>query len=213
MHHVIKLPYDRGSMNKNLGCAKAPDKLLELFLSLYPDKSNIIKILDIKLNDIYEDKQAHKIIEMSIKSLLSKSNYNNERFIFLGGDHSITYPTYKAIHDVVFAMPNNLNKQVSSPINLLNQTDQTSKNYRNQHHHTNKDTIGLVVFDAHPDCVSSDVVPTHEDWLRSLISHHYIDAQDVYIIGVRDIDKTEQSYYSSHPTFRYYRATKDGESD
>jgi len=51
----------------------------------------------------------------------------------------------------------------------------------------------FIVFDAHADLMDDFDPPTHEDYLRVLIEKH-IDAQDVTIIGLRNLDEKESKY-------------------
>ncbi len=54
--------------------------------------------------------------------------------------------------------------------------------------------FGLIVLDAHADCCKSFKIVTHEDWLRSLIEEKIIKKENVLLVGVREIDKTEQAF-------------------
>jgi len=58
----------------------------------------------------------------------------------------------------------------------------------------NKENIGMVVFDAHPDCVNNFSPPTHEDFLRTLIEENILKPENVFIIGIRAIDKIEKEF-------------------
>ncbi len=55
----------------------------------------------------------------------------------------------------------------------------------------NKENIGLIVFDAHPDMMPRFSVPTHENFLRTLIEDGFIDAQNVILVGIRNSDPEE----------------------
>jgi agmatinase len=50
----------------------------------------------------------------------------------------------------------------------------------------------LVVFDAHPDCMEAadNEVPTHEDWLRSLVEAGF-PTENVLLVGIRNSDEHE----------------------
>lgn len=71
---LIKVPSSEGNLNKNLGCEKAP-------------------------NEIVKDLEGLKIEEAKVvKGNLSKTFENIEKTkgaIFVGGDHSITYASFK----------------------------------------------------------------------------------------------------------------------
>ena len=75
----VKVPFSGGSLGKNLGCELAPDHILNNF------KFNVVN-LDVNQDNI--DKTGKAIYESVIN--------NKERLFFVGGDHSITYFSFKA---------------------------------------------------------------------------------------------------------------------
>jgi len=56
------------------------------------------------------------------------------------------------------------------------------------------DNPGLVVFDAHPDCVNNFMPPTHEDYLRVLIEKNILKKENLVIIGLRNWHKEEYAF-------------------
>lgn len=50
--------------------------------------------------------------------------------------------------------------------------------------------IGLLVFDAHADCVNSFKPPTHEDWLRVLIEEGFPE-ENIILVGLRNVFKNK----------------------
>ncbi len=50
---------------------------------------------------------------------------------------------------------------------------------------------GLVVFDAHADCVNSFKPPTHEDWLRMLIEEKVVRPERIVVVGLRNVERGE----------------------
>ena len=62
----------------------------------------------------------------------------------------------------------------------------------------NKDKkIGLIVFDAHPDCVNNFSPPTHEDFIRVLVEEGVVDAENVLLVGLRKLDDIEKKFLDS----------------
>lgn len=53
---------------------------------------------------------------------------------------------------------------------------------------------GLIVFDAHADCVNNFSPPTHEDFVRVLIEEGYVKPENVLLIGLRNVDNIEKDY-------------------
>jgi len=129
----VKVKTSQGSLGKNKGAELAPDILLEGI------KSRKVGI---------------------IESNLEETNENigrTEGDFFVGGDHSITYPLFKAFV------------------------------------HKNK-KAGMIMFDAHPDCVNKFNPPTHEDFIRTLIDERVLAPQNLMIIGLRNIDAIESEF-------------------
>lgn len=54
--------------------------------------------------------------------------------------------------------------------------------------------IGLVAFDAHPDCVNNFKPPTHEDFVRVLVEDNVLKPENLLLIGLRNIDPIEQEF-------------------
>lgn len=93
---------------------------------------------------------------------LEETNENIQKTrgdLFVGGDHSITYPLFRAFAE------KNKNKKV-----------------------------GLVVFDAHPDCVNEFSPPTHEDFIRNLVEEKTLKSTNLLLIGLRNIDPIEEEF-------------------
>jgi len=57
--------------------------------------------------------------------------------------------------------------------------------------------FGLVVFDAHPDMMQ-DKILTHESWLFKLINEGIVKAENVVLVGVRNIFKTELDFLKNN---------------
>lgn len=57
---------------------------------------------------------------------------------------------------------------------------------------------GLLVLDAHPDCMQPFQPATHENFLRMLIEEGVVDAKRVVIFGLRAIDEEELRFLKQH---------------
>jgi len=57
----------------------------------------------------------------------------------------------------------------------------------------------LIVFDAHPDCMSSidSKIPNHEEWLRALIESGF-PAENILLVGIRNSDPKELEFLSKN---------------
>lgn len=54
--------------------------------------------------------------------------------------------------------------------------------------------LGLIVLDAHPDCLQTWNAVTNDNWLSSAIKNRLVNKKNVFIIGVRDIDGIEYEF-------------------
>ncbi|HIH17360.1 MAG TPA: arginase family protein [Nanoarchaeota archaeon] len=93
---IIKIPF-RG-LDRTEGTEDAPDKILEALKEIWLSEEGKKPYFDseevkVYLSDI--DKSLANI-EKESENLLKKARERNDRTIFLGGDHSISYATVKA---------------------------------------------------------------------------------------------------------------------
>lgn len=132
---IVKVKTSQGCLGKNKGTELAPDYIL---------KDTNLKFKECKIiKDNLEE--TNNLIEKQ------KGNF------FIGGDHSITYPLFKAF----------------------------AEKHKNS---------GLIIFDAHPDCVNNFKPPTHEDFVKVLIEEKILSPKNLMIIGLRKIDKLEKIF-------------------
>ena len=57
---------------------------------------------------------------------------------------------------------------------------------------------GLIVLDAHPDCCHKADWPIHSDWLRWLIEYESVLPENVLIIGLRQMEKSEKEFLEKY---------------
>ena len=74
---LAKIPYSEGSLDRNIGCEKAPNKIIELLKEMWSNEDH--------------KNPTFKIEEFSD----FKNQIKQKADIFLGGDHSITYWIFK----------------------------------------------------------------------------------------------------------------------
>lgn len=95
---IIKIPSSQGGLGKANGAELAPDKVLEQTKELFMSEEGILPNFDIDKVEIISSN-----IEETNKNIYSKSLEvlkNNVRPLFLGGDHSVTYPVVKAFKEI-----------------------------------------------------------------------------------------------------------------
>lgn len=149
---LVKIPFNAGAIEKKKGIEKAPDEVLKYIKNFYLKENNLLpfyEVDEIKINN-QDIGYSHNKIFSFVSELI-------ENTILIGGDHSITYSSFKAF----------------------------AKNYKNP---------GLIIFDAHLDCVNDFKPPTHEDFVRVLIEEGILKKENVIFIGIRNIDSNELEF-------------------
>src|SRR3989344_736768 len=73
--------------------------------------------------------------------------------------------------------------------------------------------FGLIIFDAHPDCCRKADWPIHSDWLRHLIENYCVLPENVLIIGLRQVEKSEKEFLKKYDVRPYYMSSARGISD
>ena len=170
---VVKVPYGGGYCSLNLARPKdakyAPDALQKEFKRqsvFMTDNGAMIK--NAWWNSIDTNSRRCNASDgwakINARLVYNASNLfqSQKNLLFLGGSHTITYSTFRAM------------KNVFGP------------------------QTGLIVFDAHPDCCRKADWPVHSDWLRDLIVDFYLQPENVLIIGLRQIEKSEREFLNEY---------------
>lgn len=63
---------------------------------------------------------------------------------------------------------------------------------------------GLLMFDAHPDCVNDFKPPSHEDFVRVLIEEGFVKKENVILVGLRNWSKLEKEFLDYNKIKCYY---------
>jgi arginase family enzyme len=53
---------------------------------------------------------------------------------------------------------------------------------------------GLIILDAHPDCESDTDIPSHEDFVRKIVSEKLVDRDRLIIVGIRNASGNENQF-------------------
>jgi len=61
----------------------------------------------------------------------------------------------------------------------------------------NKDAA-IIMFDAHPDCESDFLPPTHEDFIRGIINQNIVPAENIMLVGIRHWHADEEEFLKKH---------------
>jgi len=89
---LVKIPFEKGGLNKTKGVKDAPDKIVSLLENQFSNEDGFepcFDISEISLNPINLN-ASH----LQIEDFISKIN---QKFIALGGDHSLTYSIIKGL--------------------------------------------------------------------------------------------------------------------
>jgi len=173
---VLKVPFSGGCLGKNKGTDKAPGEIYNASKSFYLNEKGIQPNLEVEEVDV-----DNSNIDVSNKNIFEKVKENlakNEKIVVLGGDHSITFPSFKAF----------------------------SEKYENP---------GLIVFDAHADCMQPMESVSHEEYLRALIESNNLKSENVLIVGLRNWHK-EEYYFLKERKIKFYtpsEISKEGMHD
>ncbi len=152
---IVKVPFSAGGLGKTKGCELGPDKVVERLEDFYLSENGMFPNFDIEKIEVMQDniEESFKIISEEAKRITKEA----DKPIFIGGDHSVTYPLVEG-----FA--------------------------------SNYDNMGLVVFDAHPDCESDFLPATHEDIIRGLVKNGIVKRENVILVGLRNWHKEEYDF-------------------
>lgn len=88
---IIKIPFSKGGLGKTAGCELAPDRIVDNLDNFYLNEAGFKPIFDIEELKVDQDN-----IETTNENIQTKISQLKEKAILLGGDHSITYATFKA---------------------------------------------------------------------------------------------------------------------
>ena len=93
---LVKVPAING-LGHTDGCEKAPDKILENLKNIYTNEAR--HELDYLIEEVKVDNENAEEAQAKIYGKGKELLNSNERVIFLGGDHSISYPLAKAFSE------------------------------------------------------------------------------------------------------------------
>jgi len=160
---VVKVPGTNG-LGRTKGCEGAGNAVVEAMKEIYSNERGVpidVRLLD--LEEIHLDNSDLKLSSELIYKNSLEAFETKPRTVFIGGDHSISYPLTNAFLDYC-------NNEEKKPC--------------------------LIVFDAHPDCMSTfdgEKTPTHEEWLRALIESGF-PAESIFLAGARNSDPSELAF-------------------
>ena len=91
---VIRIPSSQGGLGKADGSELAPDRIIEQTKELFLNESNIKPFFDIETVDVVSSniEETNENIQKKAREIFDESSSP----VFLGGDHSVTFPIVKA---------------------------------------------------------------------------------------------------------------------
>jgi formiminoglutamase len=94
--NLIKVPLFMGGLGKTNGVFRAPDTIINFFNDRYFNNDKKIEIIDVEIDNSNCSFSYNNIYEQINKLIKSNLDYFN---VVLGGDHSITYSSFKAFSE------------------------------------------------------------------------------------------------------------------
>lgn len=91
---LIKVPFSAGGLGKTKGCELGPDKIVEKLKEFHLSEGGMLPNFDVEEVKVMQDniEESFKSIANGAESILK----DNDKPIFIGGDHSVTYPLVEA---------------------------------------------------------------------------------------------------------------------
>lgn len=167
---LLKIPFSAGGLGKTQGTELAPDEIVKELKEFYMNESGILPLFDVE-----DVKINQSNIEETNKNIEEKVRKNRKnKLAILGGDHSITYASFKAISDL--------------------------------------ENPGLLIFDAHPDCMQDFDPPTHEDFVKVLVNKGLLKKENLILVGLRNWHKDEYDFLKKNK-IRYFQMKEISEEN
>ena len=165
---LLKIPFSAGGLGNTQGTELAPDEIVKELKEFYMNESGILPLFDVEDVKINQNN-----IEETNKNITAKVKEHREnKLAILGGDHSITYASFKAISDL--------------------------------------ENPGLLIFDAHPDCMQDFDPPTHEDFVKVLVNKGLLKKENLILVGLRNWHKDEYDFLKKN-NIKYFQMKKISE--
>ena len=95
---LVKIPSSQGGLGKADGAEKAPDEIVKHLDGVFLSESGVKPVFDIVDAEVVEGNIEST--NENIYEAAKKEFRENQSVIFLGGDHSVTYPLVKAFSEV-----------------------------------------------------------------------------------------------------------------
>lgn len=163
---IVKVPGING-LGKTKGCERAGNAILsclkEQVFSNFSGRSIDFNNLD--LEEIHLDNSNLELSSQLIHKNSFKIFQNQEKVIFLGGDHSVSYNLVRG-----FVESCKLSKKKPCLIVFDSHPD------------------------LMPAVKGSENFPTHEEWLRGILDNKILSPSDILLVGVRNSDQEETNF-------------------
>jgi len=160
---IVKVPGING-LGKTKGCEKAPDEILKALEDIYSNSRGKFGLRNLEIKETVLDNSNAEETNKEIYKNALKTFDNEEKAVFLGGDHSVSYPLAKAFFD--------------------------SCRTRNKNPFLIVFDAHPDCMEAAGSSGEGEKTPTHEDWLRSLAESGF-PPQNILLVGSRNADENE----------------------
>ncbi|MEK6875750.1 MAG: arginase family protein [Nanoarchaeota archaeon] len=170
---IVKVPGINSFNKKSKGCERAGSAIISMLDEIYSNEQG--KLIDKRLLDLEEihvdNSNLENANELIYRNALEMFN-SQDKVIFLGGDHSISFSTVRAFLDYC--------QNASSDSYELKEPC-------------------LLVFDAHPDSNSNSLqgFPDNRNWLKKLVEDGF-PGKNILLIGVRNAYMEEREFLAKN---------------
>ena len=177
---VVRIPGING-LGKTKGCEKAGNAILSALKQIYTNENG--KSIDVNSLDLEEIHVDNSDLQMKNK-LIYKNSFEvfetKPKTIFLGGDHSISYPTTRAFFDY-----------------CQNHGKKSCLIVFDAHADCMKPMKVSGIEDSSCFLHKFSKEPTHEEWLRALIEDGF-PTENILLVGARNLWRDELEFLKKH---------------
>ncbi|MBN1792070.1 arginase family protein [Candidatus Woesearchaeota archaeon] len=91
---ILKVPFGAGAMTRKQGLERGPDSVIRFLDAFCMNESGLLPLYEVEDVEVYQSNigASHEAAYRAVSKLCQ----DKEFFIVLGGDHSITHPSFKA---------------------------------------------------------------------------------------------------------------------
>ncbi|MBU2504135.1 MAG: arginase family protein [Nanoarchaeota archaeon] len=194
---IVKVPGING-LGKTKGCEGAGNAVLDALKDIYSNERGVpvdARLLD--LEEIHLDNSDLKLSGELIYKNSLEAFETKPRTVFIGGDHSVSYPLTNAFLDYC-------NNEGKKPCLIVfdahpdcmatfRSGKEGSRPTRDLSREIDESNLSLPRNRSPTLAGNGGMTPTHEEWLRALIERGF-PAESIFLVGARNSDPSELAF-------------------